>query len=487
LSSLKKSIGLALVTQYAELVIQFVGVLILARIISPEEIGIYSVAAFLMAILHVFRDFGVAKYVIKEDELSTEKIRAAFGVAIILAWAIALVLFASSRWIADFYDKPEIENILIVMSASFAITPMGSVLTAIFRREMQLKKILVVRVSSSVCHVVVAVVLALHGFGAISLAWANFAGILAFGIAATAMRGSNLPWLPSFNNIREILSFGSVASLGSVVGVAGTNAPDVIIGKVINLAAAGYFSRANGLIQMFRTLVSGAIVPLILPYFAKLKRENGDMVQPYFLAVQYLTVFAWPFFAVMALLALPVVRTLYGLQWDASVPIVKVLCFAGAVSTLATFAGEVMIAYGHIRKVTKAQIIVQPVRILAILFASSQGLLAIAIAMIVSECFSVAIISHLLQRTTGVRFQGVLRATGKSAIVTICSVLAPAATEVFWSANSLEWLELIVGVVGAFAGWVVGILWTGHPMKSHLHLAWARLVSKTGTTLPPGD
>src|SRR6476620_8888346 len=105
--SSKKTIGISFAGQYLELVLHFLSVLVLARILSPEEVGVYSVAAFLMAVLHAFRDFGVPQYLIQEHELTTEKIRAAMGVMIILALAVALVLFLSSWAIAEFYGNPE--------------------------------------------------------------------------------------------------------------------------------------------------------------------------------------------------------------------------------------------------------------------------------------------------------------------------------------------------------------------------------------------
>lgn len=470
-TGIKRSLGIAFLTQYAELIIQFVGVMILARIISSEEIGIYSVAAFLMALLHVFRDFGVAKYIIQEEHLSNEKIRSAFGVAIILAWAVALVLLAFSDLLADFYGEPQIKDILMVMSASFAVTPMGSVLIALFRREMRMQKVAVVRISSTVFQVAVSVLLAMLGYGAMSLAWSNFAGILAFGVAAALLRTPGTPLVPRFRNLREILRFGSIASLGSVVGVAGTNSPDVIIGKAISLAATGYFSRANGLVQIFKTLVSGAVIPLVLPYFARLRRENGDVRGAYHLAVANLTGFAWPFFGVMAILALPVVRTLYGPNWDTSVPVVQVLCLAGAVTALASLAGEVMIAHGHIKAVTQASLICQPVRVLAILGACNFGLVAVAGAVVLSESISMAVLSHLLFRTTGVGFGGVLRASAKSALVACAAMCGPVIVMATASSDDHHLLTFVLGGASAALGWLAGVVWSGHPVRDHLQQA----------------
>jgi len=471
MSQLKKSLGLSFVTQYSEMAIQFIGVMFLARLITPEEIGIYSVAAFLMAMLHVFRDFGVGKYLIQVEELTAERIRSAYGVAIILAWGIALLLYASAPLVARFYEEPRVIDILAVMACSFAVTPLGGLLTSIFRRNMQFKKILIVRVVSSVSHVITAVSLAYQDFGALSLAWANFAGILSFGIAAVILRDKGTPFVPSFRKIKEILSFGSISSMGNIVTVLGTNGPDVIIGKAISLAASGYFSRANGLVQMFRTLVNGAIVPLVLPYFAQLRREQGDPALAYRASVEYLTVFAWPFYAVMAVLALPTVRVLYGWQWDASVPVVQVMCIVGAAVCLTTFAGDVMIAFGKVGQATASQLLTQPVRILAILLASPFGLVAVAVALVLAECYTVAITSRQLYAATGIELAGVLRATTKSAIVTVTSAIGPAIVMLLFMDGKQPWLELVVGGCGALVGWFAGIVLTGHPIKPHLYQA----------------
>lgn len=475
----KKNLLISFVTQYLELVIQFVGVLILARLLSPQEVGTYSVAAFLMTLLHVFRDFGVARYVIQERELTPDKIRSAFGVAIILAWVVALVLLVSSRHVANLYEEPAIQDILIVMSASFFITPMGSWLAAILRREMQFKKMFAIRLISAVCHVSTAITLGFANFGALSLAWANFAGILAFGVTAFYLRPPGLPCLPQFRNIREILSFGSISSIGSLGGVASNNAPDVVLGKIINLAAAGYYSRANGLTQLFKTLISGAVMPLILPYFAQIRRDQGDPSGPYLLAVEYLTAFAWPFFGTMALLAFPIVRTLYGDQWDVSVPVLQVLCLAGAVSAVSTFAGDVMVANGYIKELTKAQLMASGVKISFIFAMAQYGLVAVGFGLVIAELASLIIISYVLHNTLRVRLVGVLAATAKSAGVTVFSVIGPVIVVLMWKRSPTSpALEMAIGLLSAMTGWLIAIPLLKHPLKTHLFQLWQQVRSR---------
>ncbi|MCD2519390.1 lipopolysaccharide biosynthesis protein [Massilia sp. G4R7] len=482
-TAIKRNLGIAFVTQYTDLFIQFVGVMILARIITSEEIGIYSVAAFLMALLHVFRDFGVTKYLIQEPELTPEKIRSALGAAILLAWAVALVLFSLRHPVARFYDEPRLADIMAVMSISFAVTPFGSVVNAIYRRDMAMRKVATVQIGSGLFATIVSTILALNGFGAMTLAWSNLAGISMYGVIAALLRGPGIPLLPRFRDLRDILRFGSIASLGSLANVAGNNSHDVIIGKMLSLEATGYFSRGNGFVQIFKNLISGAVGPLVLPYFSALRHQSSDMVQPYRAAIIYITGVAWPFFGALAVLALPIVRTFYGPNWDTSVPLVQILCAAGALSMLTMFAGDVMIANGHVKAVTKLQLLTQPVRVAAILAASTFGLAQVAAATVLAEAAAFALLSPLLHRTTGITVRHVLGATLRSTLVTGFTVAGPLLVMLFDSGSGYPLVDAILGGLGALAGWLAGVFWCRHPIRDHLLQArlWlsARILSRS--------
>jgi O-antigen/teichoic acid export membrane protein len=465
----KKSIGISFATQYAELVIQFVGVLLLARVLAPQDIGTFSVAAFLMTLLHVFRDFGVVQYIIQERDLGTAKIRSAMGVAILLAFTVAAVMLACSGLVARFYANPALEPVMWVMAGSFAISPFGSLLIGIYRREFRLKAIFFIRVGSALVHATVSLVLALQGYGALSLAWANFAGILAFGVIANLVRSREVPRWPSFRNMRAILSYGGVSSVGNAVNIAGTNLPDVVIGKAMDMAAVGYFSRGNGLVSLFTRLITSALMPLVLPLFSEMRREGRDLAQPYLAAVEQLTALAWPFFAGLGLLAYPMVRALYGSQWDQSVPIVQLLSVAGAVSAVSLFASQVMVANGQVADSTRFQLLTQPLRIAGVVVAAGFGLQAVAGAIIVAECVTLLVVTRFLRTTIGVGPGAVLAACTKSALVTVCAALAPLLVNLFWPSDPAHpWPPLLAGILGAAGGWIGSLVLTRHPLAAHL-------------------
>ena len=107
MTSLRQSLALTFLSSNGATAIQFVVTVVLARLLNPDEVGIYSVTAVMVSIAHLFRDFGVASYLQQEKDLTREKVGAAFGVLLTSSWVIAALVFllftlletASFRWL----------------------------------------------------------------------------------------------------------------------------------------------------------------------------------------------------------------------------------------------------------------------------------------------------------------------------------------------------------------------------------------------------
>ena len=79
-SRIRKSLFWSFLERYVGIALTFVSFPILARLLTPAEIGIYSVSVAFVTFAHVVRDFGVAHYIIQEKDLSTQRMRAMFGI-----------------------------------------------------------------------------------------------------------------------------------------------------------------------------------------------------------------------------------------------------------------------------------------------------------------------------------------------------------------------------------------------------------------------
>jgi len=139
--SLKVALMFSAIGEYSTQIVGFVSIMILARLLSPEEIGVYAVAGTASLLAAEISTFGVVQFLIREKDIHESKIRSVLGMAIIVTWGLGLLLILSAPYIAVFYDKPAIKNILWILSISFFVVPFFGVPISIWKRKMQFRQI----------------------------------------------------------------------------------------------------------------------------------------------------------------------------------------------------------------------------------------------------------------------------------------------------------------------------------------------------------
>jgi len=133
--SIKRGVAISFGKTGTAFLISFASNIVLARLLLPSEIGIFSTALAVLAILHAIRDFGLGRYLLKEPILTDDKIRTVFGVAILISWSLGAIIFVFRGQAAEFYRERQIAEILGWLSVNFVFLPFGQPALALMRRE----------------------------------------------------------------------------------------------------------------------------------------------------------------------------------------------------------------------------------------------------------------------------------------------------------------------------------------------------------------
>jgi O-antigen/teichoic acid export membrane protein len=419
--------------------------------------------------LHVVRDFGVLQYLVGEPDLNQRKIAAAFGMAILVAWILAAVVAGLSGPVATFYEEPGVRSVMLVLALSFILIPFGSVTLALLRRNMEFGILARIGIAGGVAHAVTAIYLAWQGFGYMSMAWASLVNVATTALMATLYRPRDMPLWPSFREFRSVASFGTQASVANIANDIGNSVPELIIGKALGFQPVGFYSRAHGLIDLFTKAVLLGVKPVILPHFAQVRRDQGDLCESYCRALHYLTGIGWPFFGFLAVMAFPIIRILYGDQWDAAVPLTQILCIYGVFYTVYWLVDDLYIAVGAVQRYVRYSLGIQVAKIGLVLGAVSFGLEATMTALAVAGGirFIAAIVAA--KALIGLTWRAALGSMTKSALVAMCTVAGPLV--IAWSApDSVDLLGWpFASALGLAAiGWLGGIYLVGHGLAGEL-------------------
>lgn len=464
--STRKSLLFSFLDRYATLAISIVSSMVIARLLTPSEIGVYSVTMVLLMFVATIRDMGAGTYLVQEKNLTTDRIRAVWALQLGLGLGLACLVMLASYPVALFYKEPRMRDIMLVVALNYAVNPFGSLTYAWLMREMRFESIALMRFTSAVSGALASTWLAWKGFGPISLAYGALVSTIANAVLAIHYRPAAFPWLPGLAEIRTVLAFGSKLMSGSIFGVLATGAPELLIGKLQDLTAAGFYSRSSGLVQMFNRLVVDAVSSVCLPWFSRQSREQGDFAGPFLKATSYVTAFGWTFCVGIICLAQPIVRILYGNQWDHSVDMARLLAVAAVFSVPVSLCNIALLSSGAVSTIARVTIFNACQTIAFVALGASHGLIALGLSIIVSTALGAAYSLHKALGHIRVSIHQLLGTLARSALVVSLAAIGPViALLLYGPYPEVLVVPILIGGLGALIGFVGGIFIFKHPLQ----------------------
>lgn len=479
MTSIRKSLFWSLCERHLSQIITLISSMILARLLTPKEIGIFSLCAAFLAIASIFRDFGVSEYIIQEKELTKEKLSGAFALTAISAWSMALLLFLARSAIADFYNEPALIDILTILCINFLVLPIASPAFAVLNREMAFQSIFFIQLSTTTVHAIVAVGLAMHGFSYMSLAWASLLSIVAQTLIITFFRPKYSMILPNPRYISHVWKFGLMFSSSRTIEVVMSNSHEFIIGRQFGFEALGLFSRALGLINLFWQNVTSAIARVAAPAFASTHRDSMEELQfLYKKSVSIFTVIAWPFFCFAIFESEGIILLLFGDQWLAAAPITSIMATGTLIGSVCALAPNVLIATGQVKRRLHISLMVAPVHIVGITIASFFNLWAIAAVWIFGSVFALILYNYHLSKAIGFSYRQIVNSAKESSLVTLVCATTLIAAQIL-KATSLNPLIILPIQAALFSLiWLVAVYIFKHPIRSEIDGLLEQLKSK---------
>ena len=485
--SIRKALAFSFIDRYASLVIGVVSTMVLARLLTPADIGVFSITVVLLSFATTFRDFGAGQYLVQEKDLTPDRIRAVWTLQLSIGALLSLLAVAASGPVSRFYAEPRMRDIMWVLALSYLINPFGSVTYAWLMRTLRFDALATMRFSATVVGAGVSIGLAWRGWGPISLALGTLASIATNAGVSIAFRPRGFPLLPGLREVRRVLSFGTSLTSTSIIETVTAGAPELLLAKLQSLTDVGLFSRANGLVAMFARLVTDSVSTVAMSMFAKNARESGDFSADFLKANAYVTALGWSFSLMVVFLAHPLIRVLYGAQWDASVDLTRLLAVAMAAAAPAALCYQALLAAGAAGRLLRAVAAAGAVTVPAASVGAFFGLMPLGWALLAAALLATAVWLRIAHAELGFSWSDYRAGLAKSARVAGVSMLVPATLMGLFGAYPTHSLPvLVVGLVGSGAGFVAGALYFKHPIAVELVAVFRKLRARFAAPRQPG-
>lgn len=351
----RRGIQLLMGRQVALQCVTLVGGVILARTLRPAEFGLYAMATFLVEMLAVLGDFGLAASLIqRKAELTERDLQVGFTLQQVVTSLIVLVLLLCAPQLVALYPKAPPETLWLVRALAFTLylTSWRTSSALQLERHLRYDRLAVIEVIETLTYQGVAVALALAGMGV----WSFVCATLLRGLLGAVLIYAAAPWRVRFAYdravAREILRYGIPFQFQNLTNQLGGWAMFLVVGKWVGPQAIGYLTWAtsNGKKPL---LLADNVMRVAFPHFARIQDDRAEVERTLARYLTGLLLAAGLWFAVLVTAGPFLVRAIYTEKWIPAVPALILAAAALSFDVVTMVVGITLNSLGVLAHVTR--------------------------------------------------------------------------------------------------------------------------------------
>lgn len=356
----------------------FVTIAVLTRLLSPEDFGTVAAASTVLPFFFLIADLGFAAYIVQVKDADRRMLSTAFWFSLIAGVLLCAVMVAIAPLLGVVFHDERVTPVLQSLSLWVVLTAFGSVPMALLRRRMQFRILALQGAVAAVIAQVVAMAVAFAGLGV----WALVAQSLVAPAVTTLLAWITSRWRPamlfSWREFRVMAGFGGQVLGVEFVAMLRAWGEAAVISGTLGIAALGYMSIAQRLVQVVQDLTGSAIVPVTTVAFAKIREARDRLRDAYLRAVRMTyAVLSLPL-TVIAVTAPLVVPIVFGDGWEQSYTVARILALGGVLTVGAALDHGLFYGLGKPGTWFVYALVIDGLTLGTTFFLASQGLVAIA-------------------------------------------------------------------------------------------------------------
>ncbi|OWZ84978.1 lipopolysaccharide biosynthesis protein [Natranaerobius trueperi] len=423
---------------------------ILARILAPNDFGIFGIALLMMSASEAFTKTGFDRALIQRQDGIENYLNTAWIVEVVRGVVLALLLFSIAPTAAIFFDEPLAVPILRVLALSEVFKGLKSIRIVYFERELKFRKKFVYMLSGTIGDFVISIIAALI----LQNAWALVFGILSGDLIRSVVSYKMVPFKPTLEfsktKAKELFDFGKWKLLSGIIIFLSLYIDDLAVGRILGATSLALFQMAFQMSNITASEITHAVLRVAFPSYSKIQHDRERLRKAYKKTLELILTFSLPIAGGMIVLAPLGIEIVLGSEWLGMTGAFQILAVMGVLRTISESGTPVFYAV----KSPKANFTLNKWRLLVLIiiifpFTSIWGLEGAAIASTLALTVSIVPLLNLLTKFINGTFREYIRLIYSplvSAIVMVLILISVDYLIEFESIGGLVFMILLGGV-----------------------------------------
>lgn len=383
-----KGVAWAAVEKFGTQGVQFLTMLVLARLLTPSDYGTVGVLSVFLAISSVFIDCGFTLALIQKKDRTDVDFATVFWCNLVVSCVCYVILFVGAPFVAEFYHMSVLCSLLRVLGITLIVNAFYTVQVTRLTATLDFKTQAVASIVRAVGSGSFGIIMAYGGYGPWAIVWQQ----VFYAVFSVALFAALTHWWPKFAfstaSVRSFFAFGSKLLITGLMNIIYSQLSSVIIVRTHTSSDLGYFSRGKQLADLPWSLFGTVFTRVIYPVLCTVQDDEERMRAVFAKYLRFMTSLVVPFLFIMSGVADPLVRTLLGERWQDAIVFVQLLAFAYIWDPISMVNMAVLPVKGRTDVGLKMEFVKKPVAIGLMLFFIQFGVIWIAVAMIIYNVFA---------------------------------------------------------------------------------------------------
>lgn len=323
-----KGVFWSLIERFGTQGVQFLVMLVMARLLSPNDYGVVGMLVVFVAIAQAFVDGGFSQALIRKKDRTEVDNSTVFYFNIVVSVLIYLIFYLFAPCVSTFYNMPTLTPFMRVICLSIIINAFGVVQRALFNANIDFKAQAKASLIAVVISGAIGITLAFRGFGPWALVWQQLSNL----VVNTLFLWIYSEWRPilaySWKSFNELFSFGSKLLATSLLNAIYNNIQTIVIGKLYAAKSLGLYTRAAHFADLPSQQFTSVFMRVTFPVLCKVQDDLERLTSVYRRMLRVSAYIVFPLLIGMAAVAHPMIRVFIGEQWIECAYMLQIICFA---------------------------------------------------------------------------------------------------------------------------------------------------------------
>lgn len=383
------------IAKWCSQIVAWGGTILVARILTPADYGLLSMAAVFLALVLTLSEFGVGTSVLTLRELPDHQIRQLNAFALLLGVGGTTLTLLSAYPLGLFFRAPSLPPVLALVGITFTISAFQTVPAALLRRAMRFRTLAVIELTRGLVVPVVTLVGALLGLRYWALALGSVVGALITTGMTLWYQRVGLVW-PQIGSLRGVLQFSRDLLVGRLAWIAYQNGDFAVAGRRLGEAALGSYNMAWILANTPIDKVAGMLSDVTPSLFSAVQHDLAALRRYFLNLTELLCLAIFPASVGLALVSRDAVAVLLGPKWEGTAAPLALLALYASARSMTNLYSHVFNALRETRYAMWMSVLLAAILVPGFIVGSSFGTVGLAAAWLaLHPLFSVVVFQRL--------------------------------------------------------------------------------------------